>query len=189
MAFTITGTDCSHASRTTSENDSRADGEIETMASRTMSHLSASLTAPVRTMSSSPGIDAAIGPDEGQGQRAGVALLVGPEERRQHRRALVVVDAAHAHDVGTVADAEDLAAGAAPLDDGGDAQSELDLGDLGHPVATLHEPALGRGVVADGVGAGEGGVEHLEVQRGLVVRGGMQHRAVRVVTSMPMTVG
>ena len=87
----------------------------------------------------------------------------------------MLVDPAHAHDVGPVTDAEDLPAAPPALDDGGDAQAELDLGNLGHPMATLDEPALGGGVVADGIGVGEGGVEHLQVQRGLVVGGGMQH--------------
>ena len=75
MALTITGTDCSQASRTTSENDSSADGDIEIMASRTMSHLSASLTAPVRTMSSSSGIDAALGPTRARASGPGWRFL------------------------------------------------------------------------------------------------------------------
>ena len=86
----------------------------------------------------------------------------------------MVVDPADAHDIGTITDAEDVGTRPSPVDDGGHPQAQLDLGDLGHAVAALDEPALGRGVVADGIGVGEGGVEHLQVQRRLVVGGGMQ---------------
>ena len=69
----------------------------------------------------------------------------------------MVVDAAHAHDIGPITDAEDGLARPSAFDDRRDTQPEHHLRDLGDPVPALDEAAFRRGVIADPVGVGAGG--------------------------------
>ena len=110
VPLTTTGTRSTQASSTTRENDSSAEGETATRASWTMSHLSGLVHHPG---DHDVGVRVELDrdrADQGQGQRAGVPLLVGGEVLGQHLGALVLVHPAHADDVGTVAQAEHVAA-------------------------------------------------------------------------------
>ena len=117
--------------------------------------------------------------DQGECQGPGVTLLVGGEVGGQHRGPLVVVDPAHADDVGTLADPEDLAPGPGRLWGGPHPEAQDDLGPVGDRVDLLDQGSLGDGVVAQGVGRGVGPPEDRQGQGGLVVGRRVQHRRHR----------
>ena len=59
----------------------------------------------------------------------------------------MVIDATHAHHVGTVTETEDGGTRSPTVDDRRDAQAQLDLRDLGHAVAALWHHFISRDTV------------------------------------------
>ena len=146
-----------------------------TWASARMSHLSASDTVPVTTMSGCSGALADTGPDEGERQVRGVPRLVLGEVVGQHAAALVLVHPAQVAEVGPVAEAEDVAPASAGPGRVVDAEAQDDLGSGPDAVDVLHEVPLGPGVVHEPVDVAEAAPEGREVEGGLVVGGGVEH--------------
>ena len=154
--LTRTGNRSTQASITTRENDSSADGETATRASRTMSHLSGSL-------------DGARHDDVGVRRRApprrarrgrGRAARGGAPCRWRSTTASILEPLCSstrpdADDVGTLAQPQQLAAGPAGALGVAHTETEHDLGSLRHRVHPLDEGALGRRVEAEGVRVAE----------------------------------
>ncbi len=112
-----------------------------------------------------------------QGQGTGVALLVRGEERTQHGRALESVHPAERQQVGPLPQCRHGAGyrGGSRRGIGRAFEAEADhgLGHLGHGEQALHEGALAPGLEHESAGRGQGLLEHRQVQRRLVVGGGV----------------